>query len=104
MAYAHVWRQVYLQPQVFHWLGCGGYYVDRFLAIRVCSTMMLNAHEFSVGLFPLWEGCFAIASTVRAIYTDFSRKGRTTIMTGEGVDTPPSMEVDVKGKEKISEN
>lgn len=66
--------------------------------------MILNAHEFSVGLFPLWEGRFAIASTLRAIYKDVSGKGRTTIMTGEGVDTPPSLEGDVKGNEKISQN
>jgi hypothetical protein len=66
--------------------------------------MITNAHEFSVGLFPLWEGRFAIASTVRAIYKDISGKGRTTIMTGDGIDTPPSVEADVKGGEKISEN
>lgn len=58
----------------------------------------------SVGLFPLWEGKTAIASTVRAIYKDLTGKGRTLVMTGEGVDTPPSVEEDVKGKEKISEN
>jgi hypothetical protein len=66
--------------------------------------MISNAHVFSVGLFPLWEGRFAIASTVCAIYKDVSGKGRTIIMTGQGVDTPPSVEVDVKGNEKILEN
>jgi hypothetical protein len=43
-----------------------------------------------------------MASTVRAIYKDLSGKGRTTVMTGEGVETPPSHE-DMKGMEKISE-
>jgi hypothetical protein len=55
-----------------------------------------------VGLFPLWEGRFAMASTVRAIYKDVTGKGRTTI-TGQGIETPSSMEGDVQGKEKISE-
>lgn len=44
-----------------------------------------------------------MASTVRAIYRDLSGKGRTIIVTGEGVDTPPSIE-DVKGSEKITES
>lgn len=44
-----------------------------------------------------------MASTVRAIYNDISGKGRTQIMTGEGVETPPSHE-DVKGTEKITES
>jgi hypothetical protein len=54
-----------------------------------------------VGIFPLWEGRFAMASTFRAIYRDVTGKGRTTI-TGEGIETPPS-DGDVQGKEKISE-
>ena len=79
-------------------MGCRGYFLDLFFVVWVRSKKINDTHEFSVSLFPLWEGRFAIASTVRAIYRDISGKGRTTIMTGEGLDTPP----DAKGGEKIS--
>jgi hypothetical protein len=50
-------------------------------------------------------GRFAMASTVRAIYKDLSGKGRTQVMTGEGIETPPSpSHDDIKGIEKITES
>ena len=46
-----------------------------------------------------------MASTVRAIYKDLSGKGRTQVMTGEGIETPPSpSHDDIKGIEKITES
>jgi hypothetical protein len=59
---------------------------------------------YRVGLFPLWEGRFAMASTVRAIYKDLMGRGRTTVVTGEGFETPPSPIHDMKlNDEKIAE-
>jgi hypothetical protein len=46
-----------------------------------------------------------MASTVRAIYKDLSGKGRTQVMTGEGIETPPSpSHDDIKGIEKITDS
>jgi hypothetical protein len=45
-----------------------------------------------------------MATTMRAIYKDLTGRGRTTVVTGEGFDTPPSPIPDTKLKEeKITE-
>jgi len=57
--------------------------------------------DSSVGLFPLWEGRHAMASTLNAIYRDITGKRRTPVIAAEGVETPP--EEDIKGKEKVAQ-
>jgi hypothetical protein len=74
-----------------------------FFSLFGSVPLVFHLLIFRVGLFPLWEGRYAMASTFRAIYNDVTGKGRITTITGEGAVTPPSVEGDVKGKEKISE-
>jgi hypothetical protein len=67
---------------------------------------------FSVGLYPLWEGRYAMASTFNAIYRDITGKRRRgTVVMAQGVETPPEEyikskepEEDIKGKEKIAQS
>jgi len=77
--------------------------LDLFFFIWVNDSLSYHVNSCSVGLFPLWEGRFAIASTVRAIYKDLSGKGRTPVMTGESIETSTPPGEDVKGTDNIGE-